>query len=1044
MTEDEVEKLRAERIDTFGLADIDRNPTSSSDRIRAQRTKSIYGWGLKGKNPFEGLQLTEGIGIDSKGITDALQTAIEKNMFKAQTGGVFANIIGSMTGYIGQPSLEKRRARVEGLNQVMANIREVALKLLESIRAAETDLQGMERRGKAKFDKNGMLIPEYSSNEAITRFAQMEDLKNSLRGVLAETQMVDSVVEHCGDNVTKILRNLGFVTPELRENNAIIQNINSGLDKNGKALKHQSRTAEILNYTFQLMARSIGQMWKNWMAQLNPLTQIKKLLDDFMSYDVKWQRTMNVIKYNLRAIVKPMMQWIAQKLVNIIGFFDIILMKIQEAFGRTPISLFDQSAADAEKMKEQLEEATNVSASFDELHDISGETGGGSAAENLFGDIYKPQLSPEWEQLAEDIGNLFKGLITGDLGFGEVMQEILRILGEALVLIGKTIWNWFKNSGIGKYIIDNWKSILDTLLRIFLAWQLLKIGGKLLWSALTGQLTGTAFAGILSKLGTALMAGFSKIGAGIAALFAKIPFAGAILKGIGSFAGGLALGIQGIFNGVGLIDSLKIAFTSPSLVAELGGWGSMLGMIFAQALVGAAGIGIGVTGIMKGFDMNADAASYNIGLAKSGGNSEDKKSYLGGTLTAGALGAVGGTITGAALAGLATGGPIGAAVGAIAGILIASLAPAFEEVAVSARNANNEMQKIEYYQAIVQGYSTEVGKLTEMERLLKDTLDLKVQSTINEGVQLGHNRDRMIELTNAVLNGTYSTDMLKSSEQNLTEMLANLSAQQEKNKAATEKLEAAKRKLQKAELDLAIAEDVAAGNFELAAARVEYALAAELYKTDEATKKMTQIIKEGSAEQAAAILQDLSPEMQKNFDTYYSKTDAHINELLDLYYNYSKSEREYFLQNLTPEVEAQMRSRVEAIRREVENAPWYMRLMDIGNDGKILGMSYVNVPGYEVGTNYVPSDGLAYLHKGEAVIPAKYNEGIGIQGKAYQEQAIANTQLLNSIVRLESIIKQGIPVSGQFVQRGSDLVAVVNRTKSQTGADVLSNVSYAR
>ena len=41
-------------------------------------------------------------------------------------------------------------------------------------------------------------------------------------------------------------------------------------------------------------------------------------------------------------------------------------------------------------------------------------------------------------------------------------------------------------------------------------------------------------------------------------------------------------------------------------------------------------------------------------------------------------------------------------------------------------------------------------------------------------------------------------------------------------------------------------------------------------------------------------------------------------------------------------------------------------------------------------------------------------------------------------------MKQGINVNGQFVQRGSDLVAVVNKTKAQTGADLLSNVSYAR
>ena len=99
-------------------------------------------------------------------------------------------------------------------------------------------------------------------------------------------------------------------------------------------------------------------------------------------------------------------------------------------------------------------------------------------------------------------------------------------------------------------------------------------------------------------------------------------------------------------------------------------------------------------------------------------------------------------------------------------------------------------------------------------------------------------------------------------------------------------------------------------------------------------------------------------------------------------------------------------------------------------------------PQYEQGTNYVPNDGLAYLHQGEAVIPKKYNtpyqQGLSVEEQLYMRQ------MISTMKSLDNTMKQGIPVSGQFVQRGSDLVAVVNKTKAQTGADLLSNVSYAR
>ena len=57
---------------------------------------------------------------------------------------------------------------------------------------------------------------------------------------------------------------------------------------------------------------------------------------------------------------------------------------------------------------------------------------------------------------------------------------------------------------------------------------------------------------------------------------------------------------------------------------------------------------------------------------------------------------------------------------------------------------------------------------------------------------------------------------------------------------------------------------------------------------------------------------------------------------------------------------------------------------------------------------------------------------------------LVTTMMMNTMRSLDNTMKQGINVNGQFVQRGSDLVAVVNKTKAQTGADLLSNVSHAR
>jgi hypothetical protein len=531
----------------------------------------------------------------------------------------------------------------------------------------------------------------------------------------------------------------------------------------------------------------------------------------------------------------------------------------------------------------------------------------------------------------------------------------------------------------------------------------------------------------------------------ITGLFSKVGGWISGLLGSTGFGSGILMASQTLFAGgkYSLIGTLGEMFTNSAAITQAGSWGSMIGFALTKGLLAAVTAAFTIDAIVDGADKGLSTGAYNEGLMEAGGKEEDKKSNAGNVLGTTLKGAAGGAATGALIGG-PVGAAIGAAIGGIAGLLTSALAPAFADVEIAARNANNEMQRLEYYEGVVQGASTKVTEFDGLLQLSNQAIQAQTDKVYALGAEYGVSTATLDTLIASMKEGNFTSEMTVGLNSELVGALTQLDWHYANNKEVTDKLTEAKRKLQKAEMDLAIAEDVAAGNFEMAAARIEVALASELYETDEATKKMTQVIKEASAEQAADILQDLSPDMRKNFNSYYDITKGNIDELTELYFGYKEDERDAFLQNLTPEIAQQMQDRVNAIKREVENAPWYMRLMDIGNDGKILGMSYVDVPGYATGTNYVPNDGLAYLHKGEAVIPAKYNEGMGTQGKAYQQNTAASQELLHAITSLEATLNRGINVQGQFVQRGSDLVATVEKASNRMSNNILNNKVYAR
>ena len=1048
---EEQDKMAAERIKTWGMNN-GRNPNDTGDIAGMRRILQLYRTNKSSieQNPElrQRIKLTEGREIDTTKITKALAKALSgKQMRNAQMGGSpLRQILGSMTFFAGMPSIEKSRAQADGLNQVLGNINKALQSVLSDIQRNETTLAGMEKTGQVQFDDQGYITK--GSSAAYKTLADLEEHKVVLDSILADMNMVDQVVGQTGGKFTKLVRRLSFTSPVLRENNDILRNINAGLDKGGKALKFQTRMAEILNYTFQLIGRSIGQWFKRLISMLNPFTMVKNTIktvigwvksafQDFASYDTKWQRTMNVIKINFQRAIKPAMEWIAQKLVNIIGFFNIISMKVQEAFGQTPVDLFDQAGANAEKMRRELEKAANVTAGFDELHDIGSDNSGEN---DLLGDIYKPQLSDEWKAMAEEIGDLFAGLIKGEKTIGEVFGRIFEMLMELLGKIAKAIWDWFKTTSLGKWLIANWKKILATILALFLGWQLLKIAGPELLKAMFGWITSGKIAGIFSKLGTWMMNGLQ-------ALSGK----GGILGFVGSFGQGIVMAFQTLFTGgkYSLLGTLKEMFTSSAAITEAGSWGSMIGFAITKAL-GAALAGAVVA---KGFDMVADDASYNMGLKEYGGKDEDKKSGLGGKL----LGAAGG----AALAGLVVGGPIAMGVGAIVGLLTVSLAPAIEEITKKSKEMNNEMQKIEYYEGAVKGAQTQVDIFDEQLGLLKQSLELSTQAVYNQGEKLGISKTRMDELVKATQDGTFTTDMLTGSETGLAGSLTDLAQKQEHTTEVTKKLEEAQKKLLKAQTELSIAQDVEAGNFELAAARIELAEAQGVYSTEDATKKRIQLYKQGGEEERKNLLQNLTDDQRTLMAQYNGVTEKETKELVKIWQESGEDMKRAFLSGTDESVQREFENNMNSMDNIIKQHQGFWQkagdtIAEIFSFGNATTWTYnaqakyeeeqkkgkFQFKSYDVGTNYVPSDGLAYLHQGEAVIPKKYNQPYQPTDYSGMESALNN--LTQQVAQINNQVNQGIAVKGQFVQRGNDLVATVEKANNRLKNNVLNNKVYAR
>ena len=1035
---DEQDTMAAERIRTYGLNN-GRNPNDTGDIAGMRRILQLYRTNKASieQNPelAQKIQLTPGRDIDTTEITKALNEALSgKNMRNAQMGGsIPRQILGGITAFIGMPSLEKSRAQADGLNQILGNINNALQSVLINIQTKETELAGMEASGQAKFTKEGYLTPD-STSAAFKTLADLEEEKLVFDSIKADLLANDEIIKRTGGRFSQLVKHLNFTSPVLKENNGILRNINSGLDKNGKALKFQTRMAEILNYTFQLMSRSIGQMIKNWLSMINPINVIKRLFNDFGSYNVKWQRTMNVIKNNFREIILPFMDKIAQTLVNIIGFLDIISMKIQEAFGFTPISLFDQK--NANEFKKTYEEITSVTASFDELHDIGSNPE--NDADNLLGEIYKPELSQEWIDLANEIGDLFAGVIKGDLGFGEAMLEILKIAWEGI----KTLWNeilWpFIRDTIWPAIKDNVLGILAWILGAFVAWKGLKLIGSLLWNAISGAFVKGSGTSLLKRLFTDAN-GIVGIGRNVGTLIS-----GAILAVISTMA--IADAINSAWN-----QGASDAITDKDLNLT----DSQTGMDALQSALGGAGL------------------------------------VLGGGMVATALGAS------VALGPLVA---VAAGVAALAAVVTVG-AEAWSYYSKQNQIANNEMLTAEEYAE--QAAATQ-EKLNEVMNMVNDGLEIKNshQEKLNQleeeyGISLDY-------VTKKVEVAGGSTSSLTEKEKALYEQ-GKLTQEsiENYNRLLEIQIELQNQQLWQKEQE-AIALDMEAGNYELATLRIEQAELKGVITTEEATAKRIQLYKQCGEEERANLLQNLTPEQRALMMQYTDATNEELGELARIWRESSDTVREALLDGVGPDTIAAFESRMSHIDRVIKEhtGAWQAvgdtlkevftlgfadtwtyngeekyykegyadtwtydgeekyykegyaeawansEIESIQNDNTLSEeekrrriQNIRNMAMYAVGTNYVPNDGLAYLHQGEAVIPKKYNQPYqppNTMSQAYMDQ------MLTTMRSLDNTIQQGIDVRGEFRQRGTDLVATVKKVENRSGNQPLNNAIFAR
>ena len=578
---------------------------------------------------------------------------------------------------------------------------------------------------------------------------------------------------------------------------------------------------------------------------------------------------------------------------------------------------------------------------------------------------------------------------TGDIELDPLGEETTKKLEDWAERIGNAF----------KWIADNWKILVGL-------WAGFKIAQGL-WNLFK------AFGGLSNTIG------------GLPALWNTfknaLPIAGAIIGSVGY-----------------LYNTVKLAKNWDQMTEEerqsTGNWNMGFSALAGASIGGKIGgvpgaiigglLGLGVGGVT-----NSVIADYN-------GDKETAENQA--AIAGGAIGAAGGMAIGKTIGttvGGAIGGPVGAAIGMAAGAALGAL------VGWGAEKIGHWFTSDGDYQAL----KISAEDLAWANEQLTAAQDSTYQSLLNLKTLEEQTGESGEALYQSVQNGTLSMDQMTSAQLQVYQAYL-------KHKEAMETL----REAQKTQMDYETSMDLdrakKTDNYQSYIDKMIQANKDGIYSDEELQDRLSQVYASLDKDARETFMESIPESMRQGiidgseeYKSGWEKFKDNVGKWLD---DFGKGWNDFWgglgnnvsglFQSLGNWISGKGFKDNETLNKEEYNSKY-------ANDPNAPSYEEYKkmVNSFDVGTNYVPNDQLALVHQGEAIIPKKYNKPYTPNNGSSQLYETINN-MNQEISNLRTLIQEGIPVTGTFKQRGSDLVAVTEKAKTRMGNNPVSNPAYAR